>query len=63
MNVNLQGRVHEVDLDGTFDEQKQVRYIGKAWRMPDGTWRCLADVHGCLCRVQVSIKSENGATL
>lgn len=47
----------EIDLDGHIDA-KGVRYIGKAHRQPDGTWRCLAEVQGCLCVVEVRIRPE-----
>ena len=63
MNINLQGRVSEIDLDGVVDPKTGIQYLGKAVRMPDGTWRCLANLGGCLCRVEVSIKSESGARL
>lgn len=49
--------VTEIDLDGHVDG-KGVRYIGKANRHPDGTWRCLADVGGALCLVEVRIRPE-----
>lgn len=46
----------EVDVDGRFDEKSGIMYIGKATRQEDGTWRCLANVGGALCLVEVSIK-------
>lgn len=51
-------RMTELDLDGRTDEAKQVRYIGKARKQDDGSWRCLADVSGCLCLVEVSVKLD-----
>lgn len=45
-----------VDVDGIFDEGGQIRYIGKAVQQFDGSWQCLADVYGCLCRVEVSMR-------
>ena len=48
----------EVDVDGYVD-RKGVEYLGRAQRMPDGTWQALAIVDDCLCRVQVSI-TPNG---
>lgn len=50
----------EIDLDGHVD-RKGVRYIGKAARQPDGLYICLADVAGCLCRVEVRISRIEGA--
>lgn len=44
----------EVDLDGHVDA-RGVKYLGKALRQPDGLYICLADVNGCLCRVEVRI--------
>lgn len=47
----------ELDLDGLVD-QKGVEYIGKAVQQPDGTWICLANVNGALCRVQVTVHPQ-----
>lgn len=44
----------EVDVDGRVDP-KGVRYVGKAKRQPDGTWRALADVGGALCLVECTV--------
>lgn len=44
----------EVDVDGRVD-RKGVRYVGKARRQPDGTWRALADVGGALCLVECTV--------
>jgi hypothetical protein len=44
----------EINVDGMHDA-KGVRFLGKATLMGDGTWRCLADVGGALCRVEVKI--------
>jgi hypothetical protein len=44
----------EVDVDGILDE-KGFEYIGKATKQPDGSWQCLANVGGALCRVEVNI--------
>jgi hypothetical protein len=43
----------EVDVDNMVS--KGVRFIGKAIEMWDGTWRALADVDGCLCRVELKV--------
>jgi hypothetical protein len=48
----------EIDVDGMVDA-KGIRFIGKAILMGDGTWRCLADVGGALCRVEVKITFQH----
>jgi hypothetical protein len=48
----------EVDLDGYFDEPKQVRYIGKAKRIYENQYQCLAVVGGSLCLVEATITNE-----
>jgi hypothetical protein len=48
----------ELDVDGMVDT-KGVRFIGKATQQFDGKWRCLADVGGALCIVEVNIKFES----
>jgi hypothetical protein len=50
----------EIDLDNHVDD-KGIRYIGKARRQPDGTWRCVADVGGALCFVEVKITPKDQA--
>lgn len=45
----------EVDLEGYFDEETQIRYMGKAKLQDDGRYRVLADVQGKLCIVEVVI--------
>lgn len=47
----------EVDLDGHVDS-KGVRYIGKAVRLRGNRYVVLADVGGCLCRVEVALSVE-----
>jgi hypothetical protein len=51
----------EFDVDGHVDA-KGIRYIGKAVLMGDGTWRCLANVGGALCRVEVKITFQEKAS-
>jgi hypothetical protein len=51
----------EVDVDGRTDA-KGVVFIGKAKQQSDGTWRCLANVGGALCIVEVKISFEEAAT-
>jgi len=46
----------ELDVDGMADPNHDITYIGKATKMEDGTWRCLANVEGALCLVEVNIK-------
>lgn len=46
---------HEVDVDGIVSESQRVRYIGKATRQPNGKYIALAEVDGCLCRVECVI--------
>lgn len=50
----------EIDLDDHVDD-KGIRYIGKARRQSDGTWRCLANVGGALCLVEVKITPKDRA--
>ncbi len=47
----------ELDVDGVIDAQSKgcVQYIGKATHVFDNTWRCLANVEGALCVVEVRI--------
>lgn len=52
-----------VDVDGYLDVTGSIRYIGRARRQEDGTWRCLADVHGALCLVEVTIRLPTFGTL
>lgn len=49
--------VTDIDLDGHVDK-RGVEYFGQARRQPDGTWRCLACVCGCLCVVEVRVRPE-----
>ena len=48
----------EVDVDGRVCATSGIEYIGKAHRQPDGTWRCLANVGGALCLVEVKITEQ-----
>lgn len=47
----------EIDVDGLVDA-KGVRYLGKAVKMPNGMYQCLADVDGALCRVECRIVDQ-----
>jgi hypothetical protein len=49
-----------IDLDGIVStighslyNSVEIRYIGKATQQFNGTWRCLADVAGMLCVVEL----------
>ena len=46
----------EISVDDLVDEVRGIRYIGNAARQPDGTWRCLAEICGALCVVEVSLR-------
>jgi len=46
---------NEVDIDGVVDERRNIRYIGKATRQPDGKYVALAAVNESLCRVELTI--------
>lgn len=56
-------REGSIDVDGHLDRTRSIRYLGRAQRQPDGTWRCLADVHGALCLVEVTIQLPTFGTL
>lgn len=45
----------ELDVNGYVDEKNGIEYIGKATKMPDGTWQCLAIVGVSLCRVEITV--------
>ena len=49
----------EIDVDGIKDPNYEITYIGKATQMDDGTWRCLANVEGALCLVEVKISKDD----
>lgn len=44
-----------VDVEGKVCTKTGIAYLGKAYRQPDGTWRCLANVRGALCLVQINL--------
>lgn len=47
----------QVNVDGIIDRRHpSVQYLGFATRQENGLWRCLANVGGALCIVEVSIK-------
>lgn len=51
----------EIDIDGHVDA-KGILYMGKALKMPNGMYRCLANVGGALCVVECRITSKDGQT-
>lgn len=52
-----------VDVDGLFDSRtSRIRYIGRATLQENGKYICLADVDGCLCRVEVNLRSVSGTS-
>ena len=53
----------ELDVDGMADPNHNITYIGKATKMEDGTWRCLANVEGALCLVEVNIRPNLRASV
>jgi hypothetical protein len=49
--------VQEIDVDGMLDRtDDRISYIGKATLQPNGKYRCLANVAGMLCLVEVSLR-------
>ena len=48
----------EVDVDGRWDNEKDIRYIGKAIIQGDGKYRCLAAVSGMICVVIINLTFE-----
>lgn len=58
--LELQLYHEEIDVDGLIDkrstERAWIQYIGKARRQNNGKYTCLADVNGCLCIVEVTIR-------
>jgi hypothetical protein len=45
----------EVPVDGLTDGPG-IEYWGIAKRQLDGTYQCLANVHGSLCRVEIRLR-------
>jgi len=44
----------EINIDGRVDSNNaNIKYLGSALEMDDGTWRCCANVGGALCLVEV----------
>lgn len=58
LRAMLHGKIGEptqVDVDGRVDPKTGIQYIGSA-TLVDGKWRCLANVNGALCIVEVNIR-------
>lgn len=49
--------ITEWPVDGHMDKSG-ITYLGIATRQPDGTWHCLANVGGALCRVEVTLTPD-----
>jgi len=47
----------EIDLNGRTDAKDEgIEYLGTAKRQADGKYHALANVHGALCTVEVSVR-------
>jgi hypothetical protein len=55
VEVTANADATEIDVDGVFDETTGIRYIGKATKTFDGSWLCLANIGGALCRVELRV--------
>lgn len=55
---DLDGMPAEVDIEGRFDEENQITYLGKAKRQLDGKYHVLANVRGQLCMVEVVLRRK-----
>lgn len=50
---------HVVDVDRRWDNQHEgIQFLGNATLQPNGMYRCLANVYGSLCVVEVRITPE-----
>lgn len=51
----------EIKMDGVVDEERGIHYWGIATRQENGKYRCLANVGGCLCLVElIATPAEGG---
>lgn len=48
----------EINVDGLHALGGGVTYLGKAKRQADGSYYCLANVQGALCRVQIKLTRQ-----
>lgn len=55
VRVFMEGRhATRIDLHNKIDPKTGVRYLGHAWcDLWTGMWRCMADVNGALCVVEI----------
>ena len=56
VNATAEADATEIDVDGLVDESTGIRYIGKATKIFGGRWRCLANVGGALCLVELTVR-------
>ena len=56
VEVTANADATEIDVDGVVDETTGIQYIGKATKTFGGRWRCLANVGGALCLVELTVK-------
>ena len=61
--VNVNDLMSEVEVRDCWGHPQTacIRYLGTARRHNDGRWRCLADIDGMPCVVQVSLTQEGKA--
>lgn len=48
-----------INVDGITDRDGRIEYIGKAYRVNDDIYHCIAIVDGSLCKVEVTIKPKD----
>ena len=53
--VEKETRGEQINVHGYVDSARDIEHLGAAWKMADGTWRCVANVRGALCLVEVTI--------
>ena len=56
VNATAAADATEIDVDGLVDESTGIRYIGKAMKIFDDRWLCLANIGGALCRVELTVR-------
>ena len=62
IQIDVDGYIEEKTIKALYGDRSfsaQISYIGKATKQLDGSWRCLANVDGKLCLVEVKIKENN----
>ena len=61
IQINVHGYIEEKTIKAPYGDRAfsvQISYIGKATKQLDGSWRCLANVGGKLCLVEIKIKEK-----